>query len=237
MKIRATFDDDGRPIGFYPEDVWPKNYPEDAVEITPEQYHEFLNNQGHRAYVNGEVVECEPPNLNSEAFYEGLDKYHLALGRFVSKFAEIEGQLFGLLMLRSGVPLDTLNVLTPAMVGMKGILQRLEALLVGPNNVPDPRFVRVKAHLGTIMKRRNDLMHISPRYNAEGHSIVDNLRKTKFRPWNATPEILNQMTHDLDVIAAGIAVQMLAGIAPEAFVDEGFGPASETEWQYKEHQL
>ena len=61
MIIRATFDSNGFVTGFYPEDIWPTGYPENAVEITEDQYAELLEYQGLRRYVDGEVVEYMPP--------------------------------------------------------------------------------------------------------------------------------------------------------------------------------
>lgn len=61
MKIRAVFDADGFPSAFYPEDVWPEGYPLEAVEITEDDWHEFLNNQGLRQWKNDRVVEYTPP--------------------------------------------------------------------------------------------------------------------------------------------------------------------------------
>ncbi|MFC4624244.1 hypothetical protein ACFO1V_03210 [Daeguia caeni] len=58
---RATFTTDGIPTGFYPSDVWPTGYPENAVEITEDQYTELLEYQGMRRYIDGEVVAYAPP--------------------------------------------------------------------------------------------------------------------------------------------------------------------------------
>lgn len=62
MIIRATFNSEGFPTGFYPENVWPTNYPSDTVEITEDQYRNFTENQGLRKYVNGRVVQYSPPS-------------------------------------------------------------------------------------------------------------------------------------------------------------------------------
>lgn len=61
MIIRAEFDGEGFPLGFYPEDIWVSGYPEKAVEITEAQYCELLEFQGLRKLINGEVVEYTPP--------------------------------------------------------------------------------------------------------------------------------------------------------------------------------
>ena len=62
MNVAATkygvFDETGRPSGFYSSDISPP--PEGAVELTEDQWLEFINNDGARAFVKGEVVEIEP---------------------------------------------------------------------------------------------------------------------------------------------------------------------------------
>lgn len=58
--IRALFSVDGSPIGFYPSDVWPSEYPDASVIIGEAQYIEFMENQGARRFINGEVVEYVP---------------------------------------------------------------------------------------------------------------------------------------------------------------------------------
>ena len=88
MKRYAVFDSDGLPRGFYSEDVhgarllpvyaeadeqpgeaqvvgWKPNpdckVPPEAIEITTDQWNEFLDNQGARRWENGQVVEYVPP--------------------------------------------------------------------------------------------------------------------------------------------------------------------------------
>lgn len=59
MRIRATFDAEGRAKGFYPDAVWPDNYPADAVEITQAQYDALLSSDAWR-YMDGDLVKVEP---------------------------------------------------------------------------------------------------------------------------------------------------------------------------------
>ena len=59
--IFATFADDGFPTGFYSTIVVGDDYPDEAIEITQEQWLEFVNNSGRRKWVDGEVVEYNPP--------------------------------------------------------------------------------------------------------------------------------------------------------------------------------
>jgi len=48
------------PIGFYSEDIHDV-IPEEAIEITDEQWMECLENQGHRKIIDGQVVGYTPP--------------------------------------------------------------------------------------------------------------------------------------------------------------------------------
>lgn len=94
--FRATFDVEGFPIGFYPDDIWPVGYPDDAIEISEAQWFEFISNPGRRKFFNGTVVEYVPPvpivrpedrNLSAEQFYKMLD---VGLGKFDQFAAAIE---------------------------------------------------------------------------------------------------------------------------------------------------
>ena len=60
MIVRATFDNDGLPTGFYPEDIWPEGSPSDAMEISEEDYREFMNFAGQRRWDGSRVVQYTP---------------------------------------------------------------------------------------------------------------------------------------------------------------------------------
>lgn len=60
----AKFNDEGFPLAFYVSDIWPTQ-PEDTVEITEEQWQEFINNQGLRIWNGEEVIVYDPPTLPS----------------------------------------------------------------------------------------------------------------------------------------------------------------------------
>ena len=61
MKIKATFDEDGFPVSFFPDIIDYKNIPDGAVDITEAQWMDFINNSGRRRWVNGKVVNYTPP--------------------------------------------------------------------------------------------------------------------------------------------------------------------------------
>lgn len=75
----ARFDKNGFPVALYDPEIWgyrtvdldgglspvpnPEcNVPSDAIEITDEQWSEFLENSGARKWQNGQVVEYTPPS-------------------------------------------------------------------------------------------------------------------------------------------------------------------------------
>lgn len=58
-RIFATLNENGTPSGFYPSDIWPIP-PEDAVEISPDDWREFLDYQGQRRWDGQRVVEFTP---------------------------------------------------------------------------------------------------------------------------------------------------------------------------------
>jgi len=59
----AIFDENGFPKAFYDKAIHGNNIPKEAVEITDEQWLEFINNQGRRRwdFEKKEVVEYVPP--------------------------------------------------------------------------------------------------------------------------------------------------------------------------------
>jgi hypothetical protein len=65
MKFVRT-DENGLPIAFYSLEIHGEDIPPEAVEITIEQWREFLDNPvGRRRLVNGEVVEYTPAPIET----------------------------------------------------------------------------------------------------------------------------------------------------------------------------
>lgn len=57
----AIFDGNGLPTAFYSPDVHGDDIPTEAIQITDEQWHEFIDNNGLRKWVAGEVADYVPP--------------------------------------------------------------------------------------------------------------------------------------------------------------------------------
>lgn len=61
MKIYwAKFDTDGLPLAFYVSDLWPTP-PDGVVEITQDQWREFIDTPGLRRWDGFKVVVYDPP--------------------------------------------------------------------------------------------------------------------------------------------------------------------------------
>ncbi|MDP9854491.1 hypothetical protein [Agrobacterium tumefaciens] len=61
MLYKAVFDINGFPSGFYSDELHGENIPVEAIEITEEQWQEFINHPGLRKWVDGDVVAAEAP--------------------------------------------------------------------------------------------------------------------------------------------------------------------------------
>lgn len=72
MEKFATFTNDGFPKGFYHEEIHGVRLiddipnpdckiPSEAIQITDQQWREFIDNQGRRKWQDGHVVPHEPP--------------------------------------------------------------------------------------------------------------------------------------------------------------------------------
>lgn len=61
MRVFALFDDSGRPVGFWHEGIHaPGKIPDDAIQITTQQWKAFTDNAGQRCWKDGHVVTYKP---------------------------------------------------------------------------------------------------------------------------------------------------------------------------------
>lgn len=107
MIVRATFDNDGLPTGFYPEDIWPEGYPDDAVEISEDHYQEFMQFGGFRRWGGSMPVPYEPPQPEPQVPQR--------VSKAQAKLALLEAGL-----------LDTVEASLAAMEGVEGQRARIE---------------------------------------------------------------------------------------------------------------
>nr|WP_313372490.1 hypothetical protein [Brucella intermedia] len=67
MQYFAMFDGSGFPTAFYCEEIHGENIPVGVIEITDDQWLEFVDNPGQRRWENGQVVEYTPPSVEPVA--------------------------------------------------------------------------------------------------------------------------------------------------------------------------
>ncbi|MFK5639508.1 hypothetical protein ACI50E_16850 [Brucella sp. ZJ1_1] len=63
MKYFAMFDEAGLPTAFYCEEIHGDSIPVGVIEITEDQWLEFVDNPGQRRWDSGAVVEYSPPQV------------------------------------------------------------------------------------------------------------------------------------------------------------------------------
>ena len=77
--IKAKFDKDGFPTAFYDTRAYTDTsfIPDDTIEITEDQWQEFLNNAGRKKWLDGKIVDYTPPappvvypNLSARQFWQ-----------------------------------------------------------------------------------------------------------------------------------------------------------------------
>lgn len=66
LKKYAVFSDQGLPTAFYVKNIHGDNIPENAVEISHEQWLDFINNPNARCWNGSSVVNYEPPAPSQE---------------------------------------------------------------------------------------------------------------------------------------------------------------------------
>jgi hypothetical protein len=149
------------------------------------------------------------------------DKYYLGLGMFVDRYGMVEDQLFVLLMLVSGVRIDTAQAIfsgtrTAAAISF---IKRLHEVKQEP--LPD-RLAEVFAQLNTITTVRDHILHTAIFIDGRSVTSTNFLRAHAERTRkaiDASPERLAQMTHDLSVIAAAFMVHQLMLMEPQKIKD------------------
>jgi len=96
----AAFDQYGRARGFYPDDVYEDQedgsrhakIPEDAVEISLDEWQMYLSNQPYSAFRNGAVVvlEVPVPGVLIEPLPPTPNPIETALNEILSRLADLE---------------------------------------------------------------------------------------------------------------------------------------------------
>lgn len=66
----AVFTDDGLPSAFFDQAIHGDNIPAETIEISDAQWADFIDNVGHRKWLDGEVVAYNPASEPTITDYE-----------------------------------------------------------------------------------------------------------------------------------------------------------------------
>lgn len=64
MQYYAQFNQAGLPTAFYCDEIHGNAVPPGAIEISGDQWREFIDNPGARMWINGDIVEYTPPAVD-----------------------------------------------------------------------------------------------------------------------------------------------------------------------------
>jgi len=203
--------------------------------------------------IGGMWVEMDAPVEQSlfDAEEQRDDKlyysYYLALGKFLSKHAEVEAMLNGLVRSYYKIEWETAN-LALQMLRVDSALQHLQRLIEA-KKIPDEdarEIEHLRNQMGQISRFRNDLVHwgidslYRPRRSAKttaprskGVTVVVTNTPFAFRKPRShivTPEVLLGACRDLSKIYRRI--QMLASPQQRQDILEKYGDLLREPWQY-----
>jgi hypothetical protein len=237
LKIFGVFDEDGYPEGFYTDDIYkPDQIPGGAIEITSDQWKEFLSHQGTRRFQDGKVVECAPKPYTGPDYGKLSNEYWLRLGQFVDAFARIERMVFMTLMVEARVDVPTARALFGT-ANLEQVTTLIRRTREARNDPPSPVLDRALRGLNEIRIRRNHLLHRGSQFQEDGSQIVSNAlwahKASKVDEYAISPDDLRDMALDLNTIEAGLALHMATGHVPQEFLAQSFRPAASMPWKYK----
>jgi hypothetical protein len=178
---------------------------------------------------NGTACDSASAGFDLEGFTVDMDKYYLALGRFIVMYADIEGSLFVTLMRAAGIELKTAQALfSGTRVG--GAISFIRRLYETRNTEIPARLDEVFRHLNAITTFRDDLLHNGVKYLGTHLQSTNELKAHADRTLvvrDVSPELLDAMTDDLRVIGFYLAVRLTVA-------DEDIPPSSllRAPWRY-----
>jgi hypothetical protein len=150
-----------------------------------------------------------------------MDKYYLALGRFIDRYAACEGQTFFLTLATANMTMDVAQALlsgTRTTAAIKFMRRMYEAR----NATVPTRLDAAFKQLGSITTLRDHLLHTGVVLSEAKDELVSTnwIRAHAERAKKETKvsaELLDDMTADLDTISAILQVHFHLRYFPDAF--------------------
>jgi hypothetical protein len=147
-------------------------------------------------------------NWSSErarAFDEQLDEYHLALGRFVTAFAEVETQLRWVCFTTVMPDWRFAGPLFGGLTVAQGV-KTLRDLRKVKGGALDPELDRALIHLGTISEMRNAIMHRGVEFGEQSMQTGRSMPNGRGQQLPTSAEALRDMRADLNTIKAAMMI-------------------------------
>jgi hypothetical protein len=169
-----------------------------------------------------------------------MDKYHLALGKFVNEYAHVEADLFLLLILTAGVPIPTGQALFSG-TRVSAAISFIKRLYEARNEQPSKRMHDVFAQLNTITTVRDHILHMGV-YELDDDTFVSKnwMRahaERSRKAIDASPEALDAMTADLHTIGMWLGLQQVVAGKPGSIHGEELAEQlkmrSPSPWRYR----
>lgn len=174
------------------------------------------------------------PPQPTAGFKEFLDAYHLALGRFVDRFAHVEGAVYWTLCTASQVPgLNAKAVFSGVRIETAcSQVRRIYEI----NDKPLPKMLeRAFSQLKTILEVRNSILHYGYMAYPELNWITSNQRTAlpnKAKELPISPKILDQMSEDLVTISFCLGFQNALSNPLDKETMQRLETCAQAPWQY-----
>jgi hypothetical protein len=147
-----------------------------------------------------------------------MDKYYLALGKFVNEFAHAEADMFVLLIMTANVPIATGQALFSG-TRVRDSISFIKRIYETRGSEPTARMADVFSQLTSIATARDHILHMGVYETREDGLMISSNQmrahaKRAIRELDASPESLNAMTEDLRVISMWLFGQQIVEKKP-----------------------
>ena len=176
----------------------------------------------------GKPVETDQ---NRIFLLEEIDRYHLYVGRFVTRFAEIEALVRLQCAAVSATPLDMAGLLFGNLTVNAGV-DMLRGLRRARGLAADPDLDRALSQLTLIATVRNSILHRGVDFHEAGFTTKQGLPNSRGRTQLVSPDVLMAMYLDLNPISAALIVSSPVEGPDFPRWSKGFRGAARTPWQY-----
>lgn len=170
-----------------------------------------------------------------------MDKYYLALGRFVDAFSDIEDHVFMTLGTEAGMVPPFAQALFSG-TRVDAAISLIRRLYESKERVIPERLSDVLSQLAAINTVRNNILHFGVRQFNHQLQVSNSVRahsERSHKVFTVSAEMLDDMRADLDTMGYSLALHIAQTNMPEAFTGSGntrrdqLLAAAQAPWRYK----